>query len=113
MCIRDSLSTRRETLALALALAADVLRHPAYPDSEFEQQRLQWTTGLEASRQEPGNVAGLAMARHFDPWPAGHPFAFRSLDQNLADLRALKREDIVAFHRDFYGTCLLYTSRCV
>lgn len=99
-----NLSTRRETLAEALALAADVLRHPAYPESEFEQQRLQWTTSLEASRQDPGNVAGMAMARHFDPWPAGHPFAFRSLDQNLADLRALKREDIVAFHRDFYGT---------
>ena len=99
-----NLDTRRETLAQALALAADVLRHPAYPESEFEQQRLQWTTGLEAARQEPGNVAGMAMARHFDPWPAGHPFAFRSLDQSLADLRALKREDIVAFHRDFYGT---------
>ncbi|MGN6153363.1 MAG: M16 family metallopeptidase [Lysobacteraceae bacterium] len=99
-----SLDTRRETLAQALALAADVLRHPAYPASEFEQQRLQWSTGMEASRQEPGSVASQAMGRHFDPWPAGHPFAFRSLDQSLADLRALRREDVVAFHRAFYGT---------
>jgi zinc protease len=99
-----SLDTRRETLAQALALAADVLRHPSYPASEFEQQRLQWTTGMEASRQEPAGVANQAMSAHFDPWPAGHPFAFRSLDQTLADLRALKREDVVAFHRGFYGT---------
>ena len=99
-----TLDTRRETLAEALALSADILRHPAYPASEFEQRRLQFLTGLEAARQEPGSVAGQALSKHFDPWPAGHPFAFRSLDQTLADLRALKREDVVAFHRAFYGT---------
>lgn len=99
-----SLEARRETLADALNLAADVLRHPSFPESEFEQLRMQWVTGLEASRKEPGSVAGMAMAQHFDPWPAGHPFSFRSLDQALTDLRALKREDLIAFHRDFYGS---------
>ncbi len=99
-----SLTTRRTSLADALALAADVLRHPSYPESEFEQMRLQWITGLEASRKEPGTVAGMAMSRDFNPWPADHPFGFRSLDDTLASLRALKREDILAFHRDFYGT---------
>jgi zinc protease len=98
------LTTRREHFAEALALAAEVLRKPSFPQNEFEQMRLQWTTGMEASRKEPESVASMAMSKRFDPWPADHPFAFRTIDDALAALRALKREDIAAFHRDFYGT---------
>lgn len=98
------LQTRREHLADALALAADVLRNPAFPESEFEQLRLQALTGMEASRQEPGAIAGRALAQYFDPWPTGHPLRNRTLDESLAMMKALKLEDVRAFHRDFYGT---------
>ena len=99
-----SLNSKREHLGDALALAADLLRNPAFPEAEFEQYRLQSITGLESARKEPGTIASLEMGRYFDPWPAGHPFAFRSIEQSLADLRTVKREDAIAFHRDFYGT---------
>lgn len=96
--------SRRETLAGALSLAAELLKHPAFPESEFEQLRLQAITGLEAARKEPGTAVAQALEAHFDPWPAGHPLAFRSLDEQIAQLKALKLSDVVAFHRDFYGT---------
>lgn len=99
-----NLTARRDTLADTLALAADLLRNPAYPDSEFEQYRLEQITAIEASRREPGTIAGMAMGKHFDPWPMDHPFRTMSLDEMLAQARALKREDVIAFHRDFYGT---------
>lgn len=99
-----SLQSRREQLPEALALMASLLREPAFPESEFEQLRLQIVTSLEASRQEPGSIAGRALSRHFDPWPAGHPLHALDLDESLAAVRALRREDLVAFHRDFYGT---------
>ena len=98
------LETRRGELAEALTLAADILRNPAYPESEFEQARLQSITGIEAARKEPGTVAGVAMAQHFDPWPVGHPLHTETLDESLANLRALKLADVQAFHRAFYGT---------
>ena len=99
-----SLNTRKAQLAEALALSADVLRNPVFPESEFEQLRLQAVTGLEASRKEPGSVAGMAMAQHFDPWPVGHPLHVKTLDESLAALKVLKIEDLRAFHHDFYGT---------
>ena len=98
------LQTRREHLADALALAADVLRNPAFPQEEFEQLRVQALTGMEASRQEPGAIAGRALAQYFDPWPAGHPLHNRTLDESLSELKALKLDDVRVFHRDFYGT---------
>ncbi len=98
------LQTRRAQLADALALAADVLRNPVFPESEFEQLRVQAITGTEASRKEPGSIAGTALAQYFDPWPAGHPLHVVGIDESLAKLKALKLEDLRAFHRDFYGT---------
>ena len=99
-----TVTTKREHLAEALALAADVLRNPAFPDSEFEQLREQSITSMEASRREPGRYVAEAMGKRFNHWPAGHPLAFRTLDENLAATRAVKLEDVRAFHRDFYGT---------
>ncbi|RZA18420.1 MAG: insulinase family protein, partial [Lysobacteraceae bacterium] len=99
-----TLQSRRGELAEALALAADILRNPAFPDSEFEQLRLQAITGLEAARKEPGTAVGQAMGKAFDPWPADHPLRFRSIDEQLANLKAMKLEDVRAWHRDMYGT---------
>ena len=99
-----SLSSRRGELAAALTLAADILRNPAYPESEFEQLRLQAITGMEASRKEPGTVIGEAMGAAFDPWPADHPLRHRDFDTRMRELKALKLDDVRAWHRDNYGT---------
>jgi zinc protease len=99
-----SLLTRREHLAESLTLLAEVLREPTFPQDEFEQLRMQAVTGLEAARKEPSTIASMALAQHFDPWPVGHPLHTDTLDESLAKLRAIKREDLVAFHHDFYGT---------
>ena len=59
---------------------------------------------MEARRREPSRYVSEAMNKRFNHWPAGHPLAFRTLDENLAATRAVKLEDVRAFHRDFYGT---------
>ncbi len=99
-----NLQTKREMIADALSLSTQILRNADFPQSEFDQYKLQMITGIEAARKEPGTVAGIAMNRYFDPWPAAHPFASASLDEWIAGIRALTRDDLVAFHRDFYGT---------
>lgn len=98
------LQSRHAELLPALTLAADVLRHPAFPESEFEQMRAQALAGVEAARKEPGTVISQAMGKTFDPWPADHPYHFRSLDQIVDDLKALKLDDIRNYFRAVYGT---------
>ena len=98
------LDGKRDTLAEALELAAQVLRKPDIPQDQFEQLRLMAVTSIEAQRKEPGSLAGMAMAQYFDPWPAGHPLHTESLDESLARMQALKAEDLRAYHRDLYGT---------
>ncbi|MFT4178504.1 MAG: pitrilysin family protein [Thermomonas sp.] len=98
------LQTKRGELVEALTLAADILRNPAFPEAEFEQLRIHAITSLEAQRKEPGSVAGQALGKAFNPWPAGHPMRFRSIDEQLAGLKALKLDELRAWHRQMYGT---------
>ncbi|MCD7098226.1 pitrilysin family protein [Stenotrophomonas sp. MMGLT7] len=99
-----TLTAKRENFIPALRLAAEVLRTPTFPEAEFELLRSQRIAGLEKEDRSPGQVADEAMRKHFDPWPPGHPEAFRSREQILAGVKAVKLEDVRAFHRRFYGT---------
>ncbi len=96
--------TTREHLAEALKLAAHVLKEPAYPASEFEQLRKQIQVGLESSRAEPQAVAARALATHFNLYPRGDIRHVNTLEEDIADVQAVRLEDVVAFHREFHNT---------
>jgi len=96
--------TTRENLPEALRLVAHVLREPAFPAAEFEQLRQQSLVSLDASRSEPPSVASRALNEHFDIYPKGDIRHETTLDEDIADIKSAKLEDLKAFHRDFYGT---------
>jgi len=98
-----SIETTREHLPAVLRLVADVLRHPAFPVTEFEQLRRQMVQALEAQRQQPGPAASLRLQRHLDPYPPGHPRRAATIDERIAAYRALTADDLKQFHREFYG----------
>jgi zinc protease len=98
-----TINVPRENLAATLRLVAEVLREPAFPATELETLVKQQTTGIEAQRQEPQPRASEFMRQTFDPFPAGHPSAYRSFETQLSDLKTAKVEDLKAFHAAFYG----------
>lgn len=101
--VRVTASTDREHLPALLALVADVLRNPAFPESEFEQLRTQAITGLRSASTEPQAVASRERSRYYDRWPAGHPYHVDSFEDDLAQLASVELPALRAFHRDFYG----------
>ena len=96
-----SLSSRREHIAAAIAVVADMLRHPAVPAEGLEEIRRQALSGIEAQRKEPAALLDEALSRHGDPYPVGDVRHARSFDEVSADWRKLKREEVQAFHRRF------------
>jgi zinc protease len=93
----------REHLTAALKLVAEVLREPAFPVAELETLAKQQATGIEAQRTEPQAKVMEFLGQVFEAYPAGHPGAFRGPDTRLDELKALKVEDLKAFHQAFYG----------
>lgn len=95
--------TTGPNLDAALRLVAHVLKDATFPQAEFEQLRQQWIVGLEYSRSEPQVVASEAMEQHFNHYPKGDVRNALSTEERLAQVKALKLEDVIAFHRDYYG----------
>lgn len=95
--------TTGPNLDAALRLVAHVLKDASFPQSEFEQLRQQWIVGLEYSRSEPQVLASEVLDRHFNHYPEGDVRNALTVDERLAAAKALKLEDVIAFHREFYG----------
>jgi zinc protease len=95
--------TTGPNLDAALRLVAHVLKDASFPAAEFEQLRQQWLVGVEASRNEPQSLASQELGQYFNHYPKGDVRSLMTIDEQLAAIKALKLEDVVAFHRQYYG----------
>ena len=98
-----AIQTDKAHLPAVLDVVLDCLRNPSFPADEFEKLKQERLAGLEAQKQDPQALAFNLATRTAEPWPAGHPFATRSYDDQIASLKALKVEDVRAFYQQFYG----------
>ena len=98
-----SFETRRDKLAAFLDLLERVLRKPEFPAAELEQLRTESLAGLESGRREPQSVAMRAIGRYDNPWPKGDVRYVGTVDEEIADIKAVTPKALSAFHRRFYG----------
>ena len=88
----------------ALRLAAEILREPAFPDSEFETVRQQRIAAAEAGRSEPQALA----LTEFQPPPrppirAATRATSPTADEQIEDLKKVTLDDVRKFYQQFYG----------
>ena len=98
-----NITTTRQNLPAALRLVAEVLKEPAFSQEEFDQLKQEWLTSLENARSEPTSVAFRAMGIAFNRYPKGHILYQGTLDEAIADAKAVTLEDAKRFYKDFYG----------
>ncbi|HVM71197.1 MAG TPA: pitrilysin family protein, partial [Anaerolineales bacterium] len=88
-----------EDLPLLLGLLADVLRHPTFPAEQIERLRAQFLSSLAQRAQDTAEMASIT----FDQIVfKGHPYS-RPEDGWPETIRAIQRDDLAAFHRQYYG----------
>jgi zinc protease len=98
-----NINTIHASLAPALKLAAEVLRQPAFVESEFEQMRQAALGRAESRLKEPDALAPLALRRHLIRYPAGDPRAVTSFEEDIANTKKLTLADVKKFYSDFLG----------
>jgi zinc protease len=89
----------KDSLSFGLDLVSDIARHPAYANEELERQRQQSLSGMKVSYDDPEFLANMVFDRlvyGFNPY--GRPQL--GTPETLA---AVTREDLVAFHRKWFG----------
>jgi zinc protease len=98
-----TLQTTRENLAPVLKLVAEILREPAFPESEFEQLKRAALASIENQRTEPDARASNALARHLSTYPRGNIRYVRSFDETIEDLQAVDIAAVKRLYADLYG----------
>ncbi|WP_426168625.1 M16 family metallopeptidase [Pseudoduganella sp. R-34] len=98
-----SVQTVREHLPAVLALVAEQLQRPAYPEQEFLQYQRERVARTEQAASEPQALAANAFQRLLNPFPPGHPLHTPALPDSAAAQKAVTLEQVRAFHRQLYG----------
>jgi zinc protease len=82
----------------ALAILADVVRHPTFTAEEFERLQQQTLDDLTVELGDPGSIARYAAARVvFGDAPYGQP-----LGGTPESIRRIGRDDFAKYHRRWY-----------
>jgi zinc protease len=98
-----SIEAPRRNIDAALNILLAVWAAPALPENEFERIKASTIAMLEAGLKDPATVASSTTHLRFDNYPAQHPFKPRSLEQQLAESRAVNFADVTACAADFSG----------
>ncbi len=82
----------------ALALAADLVRNPAFAPEEIERHRRQTLSAMQVGYDDPDYIAGAVFDRLvFGTHPYGRPG-----DGTPDSVSRITRDDLVAFHRAWF-----------
>lgn len=92
-----------DSLPELLALIADVLQHPAFPQQELDLLKRQRLQALQTPPDTPAHVASLEMHRQVNTYPAGDIRRYTEPQEMRALIETVTREDVLDFHQSFYG----------
>ena len=98
-----SIETIEANLPGALRLAAEILREPSFPESEFETVRAQRIAAAEAGRSDPQALALNEFRRRLVTYPRGDPRYVSTADEQIEDLKKVTLDEVRKFHEQFYG----------
>ncbi|MCW5520990.1 insulinase family protein [Aureitalea sp. L0-47] len=97
------INSKEENLMETLALAADMLKNPAFPEEELEKIRVQDLANIEMNKSEPGYQASVRMGQINQNYPKGHPLYNMTTEEREEAIKAVTIEDMKKYHSDFYG----------
>jgi zinc protease len=100
---RATISTTAENLIPAMRLALEILREPAFPESDFEQIRSQRIAQIERGRTEPEALVAQTLQANLSQYPRADVRHIRTIDEQIEDLKKVTLDDVKKFHQKFYG----------
>ncbi|CAN5668272.1 pitrilysin family protein [soil metagenome] len=95
--------TTKENLPAVIRIVGDMLKHPAFDANELDKLKQEQLAQIESERSEPQSIAFTAFQRQMNPYPKADVRYTSTPDEDVADVKALKLDDLKQFHKDFYG----------
>ena len=94
-----AVTTPAEHLGEMLDVLGQMVREPTFPPDEFDTEQARTLAQFSNDVDDPGLLADRALQRAI--W-GSHPYG-HDVAGNRVSVEALRREDVVALHRDVFG----------
>ncbi|MFT7247344.1 MAG: zinc protease [Arcticibacterium sp.] len=101
--ISVGINTTKAHLSEVLATVEDVLRNPAFDETEFSNLKTEMKTGLESQQNDPMAVAGVVFSKTMKPYPKGDVRYVPSIPEQLEMLDDVTIDGMKALHGKLYG----------
>jgi zinc protease len=101
--LNATVSAPAKNFVAALRIAAEIMKEPAYPETEFDLMRTQRVKNLENSPTEPTQLAAETLQRHLTPWTKGDVLYTPERLEEIAELQSVTLAQVKKFHDQFYG----------
>jgi zinc protease len=98
-----SWQSKREQLPAVLDLLREVLREPTFPEKEFDILKRNHRQELEKELTDPQSLATRAFTRKLNPYPKDHVLYTPTLEEEIARVDKLTRDDVVRLYQDQIG----------
>ena len=98
-----TITVKPENLPAAMRLAMEMLREPAYPETEFDRVKGQRVRALENVPSQPEQLSAEQLQRHLSPFAKGDPQYQPTREEQLAEMKSVTLADVRKFHDQFYG----------
>jgi zinc protease len=97
------MSTKSKYLPQVVELVLTILRHADFPAQELASYQRQAGAAIKDAMASPSALASKALDRNDNPWPSDDIRYTPTFKESLRDIEALTRQDLLAFHKKFYG----------
>src|SRR5262249_13216442 len=98
-----TVTTVRESVPAVLAILGEITHEPTFPKDEFEKLKKERITRIEDSLQQPQAIAFSTLLSKAQPYPKDDVRYHPTLKEGLERLKAVKLEQLVAWHKSFWG----------
>jgi zinc protease len=92
-----------KNFAAAMKLAVEMLKEPAYPETEFDLMKTARIKALENAPTEPTQLATETLQRQLSPYSKGDVMYSPTREEQISELQKLTLADVKRFHDQFYG----------
>ncbi|MDB4906644.1 MAG: Zinc protease [Gemmatimonadetes bacterium] len=100
---RVSIEAARANIPAVLDVMRGILREPAFDAKEFDEVQRASVQALEAQRSEPLVLAQVEFSHAISAYPRGNPRYAPTIDERLANIKAVTVADVKKFYDDFVG----------
>jgi zinc protease len=98
-----SVEAKRSTLPKAIELLGEILREPAFPETEFDTMKRRSRAMSQSMRTEPAALAPNRLARALSPYSPNDVRYVPTPDENLQRLEAVTLDQVMALYKNQLG----------